>query len=154
LPNRFTSPPTTLGFIKQGGRLLIIEVVPKYVNWSGELKKIYDGFPDVRVIFTVSSALDIYRGEADLTRRVLSYSLHGLSFREYLAINQIHTFQPISLKEIVNNHRQLCLDILEKVEAPLLYFKKYLRRGYLPFGTWEMNEADYLTRLYQIVDAT
>jgi len=106
------------------------------------------------VIFTVFSALDIYRGEADLSRRVLSYSLHGLSFREYLVINQIHTFQPISLEEIVNNHRQLCLDILEKVEAPLLYFKKYLRSGYLPFGTWEMNEADYLKRLYQIVDAT
>lgn len=139
---------------KQGGRLLIIDEVHKYVNWSAELKNIYDGFPDVRVIFTASSALDIYQGEADLSRRVLSYSLHGLSFREYLAINHIHTFQPISLKEIVNNHRQLCLDILEKVEAPLVYFKKYLRSGYLPFGTGEMNEEDYLTRVYQIVDAT
>jgi predicted AAA+ superfamily ATPase len=139
---------------KQGGRLLIIDEVHKYVNWSAELKNIYDGFPDIRVIFTASSALDIYRGEADLSRRVLSYSLHGLSFREYLAINHIHTFQPISLEDIINNHRQLCLDILEKVEAPLVYFKKYLRSGYLPFGTQEMNEEDYLTRVYQIVDAT
>ena len=139
---------------KQGGRLLIIDEVHKYVNWSAELKNIYDGFPDIRVIFTASSALDIYRGEADLSRRVLSYSLHGLSFREYLAINHIHTFQPISLEDIINNHRQLCLDILEKVEAPLVYFKKYLRSGYLPFGTREMNEEDYLTRVYQIVDAT
>ena len=110
---------------KQGGRLLIIDEVHKYVNWSAELKNIYDGFPDIRVIFTASSALDIYRGEADLSRRVLSYSLHGLSFREYLAINHIHTFHPISLEDIINNHRQLCLDILEKVEAPLVYFKKY-----------------------------
>lgn len=139
---------------KQGGRLLIIDEVHKYVNWSAELKNIYDGFPDIRVIFTASSALDIYRGEADLSRRVLSYSLHGLSFREYLAINHIHTFHPISLEDIINNHRQLCLDILEKVEAPLVYFKKYLRSGYLPFGTREMNEEDYLTRVYQIVDAT
>ena len=145
---------TAEDWYKQGGKLLIIDEVHKYANWSAELKNIYDGFPDIQVIFTASSALDIYRGEADLSRRVLSYALHGLSFREYLAINNIHTFQPISLENILENHRQLCFEILEKMEAPLVYFKKYLRSGYLPFGTWETKEEDYLARVYQIVDAT
>lgn len=45
---------------------------------------IYDYYPDFQIIFTGSSILDIYKGNADLSRRALSYYLPGLSFREYL----------------------------------------------------------------------
>src|SRR5277367_5444009 len=79
---------TATDWYKQGGRLLFIDEVHKYPQWSRELKNIYDGLPEMRVIFSASSALDIYRGEADLSRRVISYSLAGLSFREYLNFTQ------------------------------------------------------------------
>ena len=49
----------------QGGKILFIDEVHKYPNWSVELKNIYDGLPEMQVIFSASSALDIYRGEAD-----------------------------------------------------------------------------------------
>jgi predicted AAA+ superfamily ATPase len=138
---------------KMGGRLLIIDEVHKYKAWSSELKNIYDGFPDMQIIFTASSALDIYRGEADLSRRVLSYSLHGLSFREYLIINKIASFKTYSLTELLMNHRAIASEIIEQIESPLRHFKAYLRHGYLPFGLVKGNEQDYLTRVFQIIDA-
>lgn len=138
---------------KMGGRLLLIDEVHKYKNWSSELKNIYDGFPDMQIIFTASSALDIYRGEADLSRRVLSYSLHGLSFREYLSIHKIAQIKTYSLPDILANHRAIVAEIMEEITSPLVHFKAYLRHGYLPFGSINGNEQDYLARVFQIIDA-
>ena len=81
---------------KQGGRFLFIDEVHKYPKWSGELKNIYDGLPGMQVVFSASSALNIYRGEADLSRRVVSYSLPGLSFREYLQFTDRGTFSSVN----------------------------------------------------------
>ena len=73
-------------FVKEGGTHLYIDEVHKYNGWSRELKQIYDIHPSLHVIFTGSSVLDIYRGEADLSRRALMYFMYGLSFREYLGL--------------------------------------------------------------------
>ena len=40
-------------------------------NWSSELKTIYDLYPDLKLVFTSSSILEIYKGQADLSRRVI-----------------------------------------------------------------------------------
>lgn len=78
-------------FVKNGGRLLMIDEIHKYPRWSGELKNIYDILPDLQVIFTASSALDILKGESDLSRRAIRYELPGMSFREYLRL--IHNME-------------------------------------------------------------
>lgn len=138
---------------KAGGKRLYIDEVHKYVNWSRELKNIYDGYPGMKVAFTASSALDIYRGESDLSRRVLTYELSGMSFREYLELTyQIKIF-PISLSELLSNHIEIAKSILAKLEAPLVKFKEYLISGYLPF-TNTNQESDYLTRLYHVIDSS
>ena len=141
---------TAMDWFKQGGRILFIDEVHKYPAWSRELKNIYDGLPEVRVIFSASSALDIYRGESDLSRRVISYALAGLSFREYLAFTENLTFSPISLEDIRSNHRELSINILEKVQ-PLPAFNRYLKNGYLPIIA--EGEAEYLLRLEQVINA-
>src|SRR5688572_8783306 len=86
---------TTFDFYQNGGRFLFIDEVHKYPNWSRELKNIYDSFPDLKVVFSSSSALDIYRGESDLSRRVITYELPGMSFREYLNLTQKENFQAV-----------------------------------------------------------
>src|SRR5690606_39566403 len=63
---------TAMWWYQQGGEVLLIDEVHKYPNWSRELKNIYDGIPQLKVVFSASSALDIYRGQADLSRRVRS----------------------------------------------------------------------------------
>jgi uncharacterized protein len=141
---------TAMDWYKQGGRLIFIDEVHKYPQWSRELKNIYDGLPEMRVIFSASSALDIYRGEADLSRRVISYSLPGLSFREYLSFTQGIVIDPINLSDISSSHREISTTILEKLQ-PLPVFNKYLRYGYLPIIA--EGEAEYLPRLEQVINA-
>ena len=121
-------------FYQNGGRFLFIDEVHKYPKWSRELKNIYDSYPDLKVVFSSSSALDIYRGESDLSRRVISYELPGMSFREYLNLTQQQNFQPVSLEDIQNTHSQITSEITSKLH-PLPVFKEYLKRGYLPIIT-------------------
>jgi uncharacterized protein len=138
---------------KRGGRLLVVDEVHKYQNWSAELKNIYDGFPDMRVLFTASSALDIYRGEADLSRRALSYTLHGMSFREYLAFYGLVQLPVLSLEDLMANHQQLAFDIGKVLPSPLVPFKKYLQTGYLPLGIETADADEYAGRVFQLIDA-
>ena len=67
-------------FAKEGGGQIFIDEIHKYENWSRELKQIYDTHPDVKVGFTGSSVLDIYKGQADLSRRAPIFMMQGLSF--------------------------------------------------------------------------
>ena len=140
---------TASDWYKQGGKILIIDEVHKYKNWSVELKNIYDGLPDMQIIFSASSALDIYRGEADLSRRVVSYLLAGLSFREYLQFSTNINFDPITINDIYTDHRGLSRAINEKLR-PIPAFRKYTEVGYLPI--FIEGEDTYLLKLNQVIN--
>lgn len=140
---------TATDWYKQGGRTLYIDEVHKYVNWSRELKNIYDGLPEMQVVFSASSALDIYRGEADLSRRVITYTLPGLSFREYLSFTTGNTFDKISIKDILFGHRDFSRSILDQLQ-PLPLFKKHIQNGYLPIIA--EGESEYSLKLEQVVN--
>ena len=140
---------TANDWYKQGGKILFIDEVHKYPNWSVELKNIYDGLPEMQVIFSASSALDIYRGEADLSRRVVSYLLAGLSFREFLIFTNGVSFDPVKIEDIVNNHRSISRLITEGFR-PLPAFRKYLGIGYLPIII--EGEESYLMKLNQVIN--
>ncbi len=140
---------TASDWYKQGGKILFIDEVHKYLNWSVELKNIYDGLPEMQVVFSASSALDIYRGEADLSRRVISYSLAGLSFREFLFFTSGKHFDPVSFKDIPKFHQEMSRTITENFH-PLPDFRKYLKVGYLPIII--EGEDTYLMKLDQVVN--
>ena len=140
---------TASDWYKQGGKILIIDEVHKYKNWSVELKNIYDGLPDMQIIFSASSALDIYRGEADLSRRVVSYMLAGLSFREFLQFAGHADFERVSIEDIIKNHLDVSRIITNKLR-PLPAFRKYLEVGYLPF--FIEGEDTYFLKLNQIIN--
>ena len=133
-----------------GGRLLLIDEVHKYTNWSKELKLVYDGFRDMKVIFTSSSALDLYRGEADLSRRLSSVTLHGLSFREFLSLVHGIKIDKIPFQEILKDPRAASQIVLKQLQ-PLSYFKQYLREGYFPFIK-DINPENLPKRLFQVIN--
>jgi predicted AAA+ superfamily ATPase len=114
-------------FYQNGGKHLFIDEIHKYADWSKELKMMYDYFPDLQVVFTGSSILDIYKGSDDLSRRALSYILVGLSFREYLNMSQKLNLPVYSFKDILANKIEL------PIAHPLPLFKEYLQSGYYPF---------------------
>ncbi len=136
-------------FHKQGGLCLCLDEVHKYPNWSREIKNIYDGFPDLQVIFTGSSLLNILNAEADLSRRCVSYDMQGLSFREYLQFNEGLSLPIISLEDILHKPLEYSQEILQLCK-PLQYFRQYLKTGYYPFFL-EKN-IDYITQLQKVVN--
>jgi len=133
-------------FSKNRGKYLFIDEIHKYTGWSQALKSIYDYFPQMKVVFTGSSILDILKGSADLSRRALMFNMQGLSFREYLYLFHNIEVEKHSLQEILSHKADNF-----PVRHPLPLFKDYLRRGYYPFGT---NDAMFLHRLNQVIIQT
>lgn len=119
-------------FVKQGGKHLFIDEVHRYAKWSVELKNIYDNYPDLRVVFTGSSLLEILNARADLSRRAITYNLQGLSFREFLAIKQLATLPIVSLPNLLAQHEEIATE-LTTTFRPYEHFQAYLRYGYFPF---------------------
>ena len=131
-------------FVKEGGTHLFIDEAHKCHNWSRELKQIYDVHPDLHVVFTGSSVLDITKGEADLSRRALMYSMQGLSFREYLELFHGVKTKTYSLKEILSHEVEL------PIPHPLPLFRDYLAFGYYPFA----KESGFAIKMEQIISQT
>ena len=136
-------------FVKRGGKYLFLDEVHKYKNWSVELKNIYDDHPDLKIVFTGSSLLEILNARVDLSRRAIVYSMQGLSFREYLNFTLNTDFQSLSVSDIIKNHLDISKDILKHVK-PLQYFSNYLKEGYYPFFK-EVPEL-YHMRIEEIIN--
>ena len=132
-------------FYRKGGQRLYIDEIHKYPSWSTELKMIYDYCPQLQVVITGSSILDLYKGIADLSRHIISYTLVGLSFREFLAMTKGIDLPPVTFEEILRHKVTFPAG-----ERPLALFDDYLKTGYYPF--W--NETDYATRLNNVINQT
>lgn len=130
-------------FYRFGGKYLFIDEIHKYLNWSRELKNIYDSYPGLNVVFTGSSIIDLYGGFGDLSRRLVSYNLPGLSFREYLLFNSKININTTNLSDVINNKVDF------EIEKPLMHFKLYLENGYYPF----YKEGNFNYRLNYAINA-
>jgi len=135
-------------FKKQGGTHLFLDEVHTYPNWSVHIKNIYDDYPSLHIVFTGSSLLQLIAGGADLSRRALSYTLSGLSFREYLAIEEALAYPTIALTEILFEHRRHTMAIAQDVNV-FPHFHQYLQFGYYPF--YREGKADYKSRLAETI---
>ena len=131
-------------FYQDGGKVLYIDEIHKYKNWSTEIKNIYDTYADLRVGYTGSSILDLEKGGADLSRRKLEYRLPGLSFREYLSIGKGIRIPVHSLEQVVTNK----IDFPYKEHRPIALFKEYLKAGYYPY----FQEEGYYLRLQSVIN--
>jgi len=120
-------------FYNYGGRLLFIDEVHKYPDWAIEIKNLYDIFPNLRMVFSGSSALQLHKAEGDLSRRAAIYHLHELSFREYLRLAKGIDLSTFSLSDILEKHQQIVPGILKNTESILAEFKDYLGQGVYPF---------------------
>lgn len=131
-------------FYTNGGKVLYIDEIHKYKNWSQEIKNIYDSYPQLKVRYTGSSILDLQRGSHDLSRRVLEYQMYGLSFREYVALKYgveipIHTLEQVLANKIEFPYADY---------RPVALFKEYLRSGYYPY----FKDDGYEVRLAKTIN--
>jgi predicted AAA+ superfamily ATPase len=136
-------------FVKRGGKFLFLDEVHKNPIWSQAVKNLYDDFPDLKIVFTGSSLLEILNARADLSRRAIVYEMQGLSFREFLNISQKTDFKEVSLQDILKNQKEISDMVLSEIK-PLQFFGDYLKYGYYPFFTEGI--ARYSYRLEEIVN--
>lgn len=137
-------------FVLQGGTHLFLDEVHKYPNWSRELKLIYDQFPDLKTVFTSSSMLEIYKGESDLSRRVVSYHLKELSFREFLFFDKGLELPTFKLPELLNNHKDIAREVKAALGTPIKSFTDYLKIGAYPY--FLENKDSYSQKLIQTIN--
>ncbi|HNS17785.1 MAG TPA: AAA family ATPase [Bacteroidales bacterium] len=136
-------------FVKRGGRYLFFDEIHKYRNWSQEIKNIYDYFSELKIVITGSSALDIYKGAADLSRRAVLYRMQGLSFREFIHLKYGHQFPVLELENLLGDPAGSITPVL-KVIKPIRFFEEYIQKGYYPF--FIEDEQTYFDRLRQTVN--
>lgn len=132
-------------FLKQGGKVLLIDQVFKYEDWSKELKKCYDRFPELKIIFTGSSVMRLKSENPELNNIVQSYNLRGLSFREFLNYQTGLKFPAYTLEDILNNHENIAKGVLSKTQ-PLTYLQDYMHHGFYPFFLEKRNFSENLLK--------
>lgn len=140
---------TAREFAQNNGKILLLDEVHKYPEWSREVKNIYDLLPELKLLITGSSILELEKSGADLSRRVLNFHLPELSFREFLGIKYGFDLPIFSYDEIIKNHENCAEEVIKIIDKPLFYFKQYLDWGAYPI----FKETKYVhQRLKQTIN--
>lgn len=134
-------------FHQSGGEIIGLDEVHKYPNWSREIKNLYDRYPNLQIVFSGSSIVDISKEEGDLSRRAAMYELHGLSYREYLKLYHNQNLPSLSLSKIIDSSTSL-RELFPESFKPLQHFQEYLQIGYYPFSG--SNKEMYYKKLRQL----
>ena len=134
---------------QEGIRLFLLDEVHRYFYWSKDLKQLYDDYPDIQVVATGSSILDLSKGNADLSRRASVYKLNGLSFREFLLFEKKLTIQQLSLEDIIQKHSTIGPEILDIINYPE-DFGNYLKYGFFPF--FREAKSTYYQKLEETIN--
>lgn len=132
-------------FMRQGGRVLLIDQIFKYEDWSKELKMCYDRFPELKIVFTGSSVMRLKAENLELRNIVKSYNLRGFSFREFLNYQTKQDFPAYSLKEILSSHEQIAKEVLAHTQ-PLNCLQDYMHHGFYPFFLEKRNFSENLLK--------
>ncbi len=132
-------------FVQHGGKVLLIDQVFKQPNWSTELRRCYDRFPELKIVFTGSSVMRLKEENPELNSIVKSYNLLGFSFREFLNLKTNQQFKPYTLNDILTNHEHIAKHILEETSTKK-YFKEYIHHGFYPFFLENRNFSENLLK--------
>ena len=138
-------------YLIEGYRIIFIDEIHKYQGWNQELKNIYDAFPDLKIVFSGSSMLDLVEGSHDLSRRAKLYRLHGMSFREYLNIIHNLSLKPISFQELIKEP-MVAMKQLKEVDRIIPDFQEYLMQGYYPFVFEDRHS--YFEKVSRVIEKT
>ena len=132
-------------FHQKGGKVLLIDQVFKYSDWSKELRYCYEHLPNLQIVFSGSSVMRLKEENPDLAGIVTPYNLRGFSFREYLNLMSGSMFQPYSFEDIIHHHQDIAKDICSQVN-PLEHFSRYLHHGFYPFFLEKRNFSENLLK--------
>ncbi len=130
-----------------GVRHLYLDEVHRYSGWSQLLKNLTDSYPELWIAYTGSAMLAIDNSTADLSRRQTVYTLRGMSFREYLALEGVLDVEPIAFNDLLERHVAYSMDVTARIPV-LKHFEEYLQHGYYPY--YKEAGEDYLMRVGEV----
>lgn len=132
-------------FRAKGGKVLLIDQVFKYPEWSRELRYCYDHFTDLKIVFSGSSVMRLKEENPDLSGKAVSYNLRGFSFREFLNLMSGTNFPAYTFEDILINHTEIAASICAEAK-PMAYFQDYLHHGFYPFFLEKRNFSENLLK--------
>lgn len=136
---------------KENRKFFFFDEIHKYENWTQELKNLYDSFPDIKIIFSGSSSINLIYGMHDLSRRAVTYNLNGLSFREFLNFKLNKDYSTLDFDSIIRNPEEYSKNIAD-IPGLRGQFEVYLNKGYYPF--YFEGEELYESKVMNIINKT
>lgn len=144
--------------VKEGGKLICLDEIHKYSGWSRELKSINDTFPQLKILASGSSAMEIHKGSHDLSRRAIVYPMHVMSFREFIELNLNIAIPAFTLQDLMANHPGIASSVIRQIEAAgnkiLPLFHRYIDHGCYPYFLEYPNKELFHITLEQNVRTT
>jgi uncharacterized protein len=134
-----------------GRTLFFLDEAHRYPDWNREIKNIYDSFPEIQIVFSGSSSLDLVKGQYDLSRRGKLFRMHGLSFREFLLFKTGKSLKAYSFGDLIDQAPEISREnsVFPRIKG---LFQEFLRVGYYPF--YFEDPETYYPRILNSVDKT
>ncbi len=140
-------------YLENGINIFFIDEIHKSKNWNAELKNLYDDFPEIKIVFSGSSSIDLIKWKYDLSRRVLLYKMKWFSFKEYVNKVKKINLESYKISEILNNTNNIVDKIYKELwDEILVLFNKYLKTWYYPFNFESEKEESFYLKLFWVID--
>ncbi len=132
-------------FHRNGGQVLLIDQVYKLPEWAAELRKCYESYPGLKVVFTGSSVMRLKEENPELNGICTSYHLKGFSLREFINLRTGLSLSAYTLQDILDRHEMIAANILRQVQ-PQDHMRAYMKHGYYPFFLEQTNFSENLLK--------
>ena len=140
-----------------GAALVVFDEVHRYPAWKEDLKQICDRL-EIRTIVSGSSILS-FAELGGLARRIVKYTLVGLTFREYLNLRYHTAIRKFGIGDIVENNMSIASELREEIEQKadmklIAVYEQYLQQGYYAYALNEPLLSNFLKMLRQATEDT
>ena len=130
---------TVRRFHEKGGSHLFLANVDRYGTWIQAIVRLLDAYPDMQIVFAAPSLVEGEKMEPSLGGKGDWYTLHTMSFREYLSYEGALDLKPIPLDELLLHHAEVTQQVMDEINIVPI-FRNYLEHGCYPFY-WEDPDA-------------
>lgn len=137
-------------FVREGGKVLLIDQAFKYPDWSRELATCFYQYPKLRIVFAASPVMRLIEDNRDIGASVHLYNLRGFSFREYLNVTLGLNLCAHTLEDILQNHVEIAQEVCKQVH-PIEHFGNYLHHGYYPLFLEPHDFSESLLKMMNMV---
>ena len=136
---RYMLTETVRQFYEEGGRHLFLDNVHRYGNWIQAIERLYDDYPEMQIVFAAPLLVEGEKMELSFGGKGDWYTLHTMSFREYLSYEGALDLKPVPLDELLLNHAEVTQQVMDEINIVPI-FRNYLEHGCYPFY-WEDPDA-------------